>query len=145
MSTELQTALIQIILFIIPILAGLATAFLLTKVKDSGKEDKLQKALAIAQSVIPILINLYKELYKQSPEIKDKTDMISTWFKEYVLKLIPLTDEELNTLWKMCYSKIVEEFEKAGYNIETELELECDFQNIVYEVTQSKKSIQFQN
>lgn len=139
MNTEFQTVITQILLYAVPLLLAALTGFVLVKVNNSGKGDKLQKAITVAESIIPILINLYKELCKHYPEMQDKATNITTWFKEYVTKIIPLTDEELNTLWKLCYSKIMDEFEKAGFIID--LKLECNFSaiDVHYRATQFRK------
>ena len=92
--------IMNIVISVLAILIPFGVKYMVNHI---GK-DKVNEALKIAILARDFIIGYYKV----NPSVKIKVEDIMDMFKERVLKVLPLTDAELDYLWEQIKFDIIE-------------------------------------
>ena len=109
----------------------------LEKLKDEMGNDLFNKAVNIARLSVSLVIDYLNE----HPDIKDKVTVAYTMICDCILKVLPLSDEELLYIWDLIKTEFVgvfgEDFDKEIINISS-AELLTISANVRYKIKASE-------
>jgi len=100
MTNDTMDIILKIILSVLSILIPVGVKYIV----DHAGKDKMTKALQISKLAKDFIIGYFTV----NPTAKKDIEDILVMFKERLLAVLPLTDDEVTYLWEQISSEIIE-------------------------------------